>query len=138
QFPAQEQMNRVVTTSQNTQEPRNTFQSAPGTANVVLRDPSQTSLAVSPNGLLAVERANGRQAKTFFARPEMVAGWNDTLMKGGSYFQLRPRPDQTVTFNSPATNTPQTLIRVDAQNLAKNNEGCDATIAGSCEQAVLE
>jgi len=97
-------------------------------------------LRVSSNGNLAIEDADltRRQPRHFFANPALLYGWNRTLTRLGSRFQLFPEPNATVTFTLPAGGAPRTLVRVWPANLSIRSAGDQMTMTENCDGGVVE
>jgi hypothetical protein len=95
-------------------------------------------LRVSSNGNLAVEAADltRRQPRHFFANPALLDGWNRTLTRLGSHFQLFPEPNATVTFTLPAGGAAQTLVRIRPANLSTRTAGDQMEMTENCDVAV--
>ena len=97
-------------------------------------------LRVSNNGNLAIEAADltRRQPRHFFASPALLYGWNRTLTRLGSRFQLFPEPNATVTFTLPAGGAPRTLVRVWPANLSIRGAGDQMTMTENCDGTVVD
>lgn len=100
------------------------------------------AVRVSQSGLLAIEDANlgNAQPKHFYAEAGQLQAWNQALMATGSYFQLVPVGSQTISFTMPpvAGGHLRTLVKVEARNMATNNQGQNMTIAQHCDSTVKE
>jgi hypothetical protein len=110
---------------------------APGVPHVqALANPP---LRVSDQAHLAVEDAilTTRQPQDFFADPAMIAGWNQTLTRLGTHFQIFPEPAATVTLTMPG-GTQVTLVKVHVANLDVGNAAGELTITENCDVCVTE
>lgn len=96
-------------------------------------------LRVSDNGNLAVEDADltQRQPRYFFAAAALLPGWNATLARLGSYFQLIPEPEETVTVTLPG-GTQRTLVRVMVANLCARTAGDQLMVTQNCDGTVKD